>query len=110
MAGLCFVFRRSGSLIGLYVGFDLRHGAPGYFKSVSASSHQEHSRRCGDGVGVVPFLLRRIHLEGAREIDQAISRYQWRTADVSAKGFLPGWALHGAKWVAFSSFRWERLA
>src|SRR5207253_7433219 len=68
-----FVFRRSGSLIGLYVGLIFAYGALGYFKSsVGDRRSQTHTYRCGNRFRAPAFLLRRIHMESSGEIHATI--------------------------------------
>jgi Flp pilus assembly protein TadD len=96
-----FVFRRSGSLVGVYVGLIFAYGALGYFKS-------------GVGIDVVKRILTGVVTASAL-LHFYYDGFIWKvrekstrqslgigggTADVSTKGFLPTWALHGAKWAA----------
>jgi tetratricopeptide (TPR) repeat protein len=96
-----FVFRRSGALVGLYVGLIFAYGALGYYKS-------------GIGIDVVKRILTGVVTASAllhfyydgfiwkvreRSTRQSLG-ISGGTADVSLGGFLPSWALHGAKWIA----------
>ncbi len=95
-----FVFRRSGSLIGLYVGLIFAYGALGYFKS---SVGVESVKNILAGVVTASALLHFYYDGFIWKVREKSTRQSLGisggTADVSAKGFLPGWALHGAKWV-----------
>src|SRR4029079_6261001 len=96
-----FVFRRSGSLVGVYVGLIFAYGALGYFKS-------------GVGIDVVKRILTGVVTASAL-LHFYYDGFIWKvrekstrqslgigggTADVSTKGFLPSWASHGVKWAA----------
>jgi Tfp pilus assembly protein PilF len=95
-----FVFRRSGSLVGLYVGLIFAYGALGYFKS---SIGVESVKNVLAGVVTASALLHFYYDGFIWKVREKSSRQSLGisggTADVSAKGFLPGWTLHGAKWV-----------
>ena len=95
-----FVFRRSGSLIGLYVGLVFAYGSLGYF-----SSHLEIEtvKRVLTGVVAASGLLH-FYYDG----------FIWKVRDRStrenlglgggnisatSRELLPSWALHGLKWV-----------
>src|SRR5213083_380579 len=96
-----FVFRRSGSLMGLYVGLIFAYGALGYFKS---SIGTESVKTILAGVVTASALLH-FYYDGfiwkvrEKSTRQSLGISGGGTADVSTKGFLPGWTLHGAKWV-----------
>ena len=95
-----FVFRRSGSLIGLYVGLIFAYGALGYFKS---SVGVESVKNILAGVVTASALLHFYYDGFIWKVREKSTRQSLGisggTADVSAKGFFPGWTLHGAKWV-----------
>jgi Flp pilus assembly protein TadD len=95
-----FVFRRSGSLIGLYIGLVFAYGSLGYF-----SSHLEIEtvKRVLTGVVAASGLLH-FYYDG----------FIWKVRDRStrenlglgggnisatSRELLPSWALHGLKWV-----------
>jgi tetratricopeptide (TPR) repeat protein len=95
-----FVFRRSGSLVGLYVGLIFAYGALGYFKS---SIGIESIKRVLTGVVTASALLHFYYDGFIWKVREKSTRQSLGisggTADVTLKGFLPSWALHGAKWV-----------
>src|SRR6266487_2432628 len=95
-----FVFRRSGSLIGLYVGLIFAYGALGYFKS---SIDIDVVKRILTGVVTASALLHFYYDGFIWKVREKSTRQSLGigggTADVSTSGFLPSWALHGAKWV-----------
>src|SRR5438445_1385854 len=96
-----FLFRRSGSLVGLYVGLIFAYGALGYFKS---SIGIETVKRMLTGVVTASALLHFYYDGFIWKVREKSTRQSLGigggTADVSTNGFLPSWALHGAKWVA----------
>src|SRR5262249_55662904 len=95
-----FVFRRSGSLVGLYVGLIFAYGALGYFKS---SVGVESVKNILTGVVTASALLHFYYDGFIWKVREKSTRQSLGisggTADVSAGGFFPSWALHGAKWV-----------
>jgi len=96
-----FVFRRSGSLIGLYVGLIFAYGALGYFKS---SVGIDVVKRILTGVVTASALLHFYYDGFIWKVREKSTRQSLGigggTADVSTSSFLPRWALHGAKWAA----------
>lgn len=96
-----FVFRRSGSLIGLYVGLIFAYGSIGYFKS---QFEMEAVKRILTGVVTASGLLHFYYDGFIWKVREQSTRQSLGlaggTADISLGGFLPGWAWHGAKWVA----------
>src|SRR5437867_2264529 len=96
-----FLFRRSGSLVGLYVGLIFAYGALGYFKS---NIGIDTVKRMLTGVVTASALLHFYYDGFIWKVREKSTRQSLGigggTADVSRNGFLPSWALHGAKWVA----------
>jgi tetratricopeptide (TPR) repeat protein len=96
-----FVFRRSGALVGLYVGLIFAYGALGYYKS---SIGIDVVKRVLAGVVTASALLHFYYDGFIWKVREKSTRQSLGiaggTGDVSLGGFLPGWALHGAKWVA----------
>src|SRR3989449_3819102 len=98
-----FIFRRSGSLIGLYVGLVFAYGSIGYLNS---SIGIETITRVLTGVVAASGLLH-FYFDGfIWKVREKSTRQSLGlaggTADVNLGGFLPGWALHASKWaVAF---------
>jgi tetratricopeptide (TPR) repeat protein/branched-subunit amino acid transport protein len=96
-----FVFRRSGSLIGLYVGLVFAYGSVAYF---NAHLGIENIKRVLTGVVTASTLLH-FYYDGfiwkvrERSTRQSLG-LSGGTADVSLGGILPSWAWHGLKWVA----------
>jgi tetratricopeptide (TPR) repeat protein len=96
-----FVFRRSGSLIGLYVGLVFAYGSVSYF---NAHLGIEMVKRILTGVVTASTLLH-FYYDGfiwkvrERSTRQSLG-LSGGTADVSLGGILPSWAWHGFKWVA----------
>src|SRR5213079_3439152 len=96
-----FVFRRSGSLICLYVGLIFAYGAFGYFKP---GVGVESVKSVLAGVVTASALLHFYYDGFIWKVREKSTRQSLGigggTADVSTNAFLPSWALHGAKWVA----------
>lgn len=96
-----FVFRRSGALVGLYIGLIFAYGALGYYKS---SIGIDAVKRILTGVVTASALLHFYYDGFIWKVREKSTRQSLGiaggTADVSLGGFLPGWALHGAKWIA----------
>jgi tetratricopeptide (TPR) repeat protein len=96
-----FVFRRSGSLMGLYVGLVFAYGSLSYF---NAHLGIETVKRILTGVVTASTLLH-FYYDGfiwkvrERSTRQSLG-LSGGTADVSLGGILPSWAWHGLKWVA----------
>src|SRR5204863_417130 len=96
-----FVFRRSGALVGLYIGLIFAYGALGYYKS---SVGIDVVKRILTGVVTASALLHFYYDGFIWKVREKSTRQSLGiaggTADVSLGGFLPGWALHAARWVA----------
>src|ERR1700731_106344 len=98
-----FVFRRSGSLVGLYIGLVFAYGSIGYLNSTIG---METLTRLLTGVVAASGLLHFYYDGFIWKVREKSTRQSLGlaggTADVKLGGFLPGWALHGTKWaVAF---------
>jgi Tfp pilus assembly protein PilF len=95
-----FVFRRSGSLIGLYVGLVFAYGSLSYF---NAHLGIDTVKRILTGVVTASTLLH-FYYDGfiwkvrERSTRQSLG-LSGGTADVSLGGLFPSWALHGLKWA-----------
>jgi Flp pilus assembly protein TadD len=96
-----FVFRRSGSLIGLYVGLVLAYGSLSY---INAHIGMEVVKRILTGVVTASTLLHFYYDGFIWKVRERSTRQSLGlaggTADVSLGGILPSWAWHGLKWVA----------
>jgi len=96
-----FVFRRSGALVGLYIGLIFAYGALGYYKS---SIGIDVVKRILTGVVTASALLHFYYDGFIWKVREKSTRESLGlaggTTDVSLGGFLPGWAVHCAKWVA----------
>jgi len=96
-----FVFRRSGALVGVYVGLVLAYGGLSLSKSYVGI---EAVKRILTGVVTASALLHFYYDGFIWKVREKSTRQSLGiaggTADVSLGGFLPGWTLHGAKWVA----------
>jgi tetratricopeptide (TPR) repeat protein len=95
-----FVFRRSGSLVGLYVGLVFAYGSVSYF---NAHVGLETVKRILTGVVTASTLLHFYYDGFIWKVRERSTRQSLGlaggSADVSLGGFLPGWALHGLKWA-----------
>jgi tetratricopeptide (TPR) repeat protein len=96
-----FVFRRSGSLIGLYVGLVFAYGSVSYF---NAHLGMETVKRILTGVVTASTLLHFYYDGFIWKVRERSTRQSLGlaggTTDVSLGGFLPSWAVHGLKWAA----------
>jgi Flp pilus assembly protein TadD len=95
-----FVFRRSGSLVGLYVGLVFAYGSLAYF-----TSHLEIEtvKRMLTGVVAASGLLHFYYDGFIWKVRDRSTRENLGLAAGStsapSREFLPSWALHGLKWV-----------
>src|SRR6266487_6025998 len=96
-----FVFRRSGALVGVYVGLVLAYGGLSLSKSYVGI---DAVKRILTGVVTASALLHFYYDGFIWKVREKSTRQSLGitggTAEVSLGGFLPGWALHGAKWIA----------
>ncbi len=95
-----FVFRRSGALVGVYVGLVLAYGGLSLSKSYVGI---EAVKRILTGVVTASALLHFYYDGFIWKVREKSTRQSLGisggTADASTNGFLPSWALHAAKWV-----------
>ncbi len=95
-----FVFRRSGSLIGLYVGLVFAYGSIAYLNSRVGL---DTITRVLTGVVAASGLLHFYYDGFIWKVREKSTRQSLGldggTTDVKLGGFLPGWTLHGAKWA-----------
>jgi tetratricopeptide (TPR) repeat protein len=96
-----FVFRRSGALVGLYVGLVFAYGSFAYLNS---QLEIDNVKRLLTGVVAASGLLHFYYDGFIWKVRESSTRASLGlgagTADILHKGVLRGWALHGAKWVA----------
>src|SRR5207247_11395156 len=96
-----FVFRRSGSLVGLYVGLVFAYGSLSF---INAHLGIETVKRILTGVVTASALLHFYYDGVIWKVREKSPRQslgiRGGTADASTRPFLPSWGLHGAKWVA----------
>src|SRR5439155_493843 len=96
-----FVFRRSGSLVGLYIGLVFAYGSLAYFNS---RLEIETMKRVLTGVVAASGLLHFYYDGFIWKVRDRSTREHLGLAggNVSAasREFLPSWLLHGLKWVA----------
>ena len=96
-----FVFRRSGALVGVYVGLVLAYGGLSLSKSYVGI---DAVKRILTGVVTASALLHFYYDGFIWKVREKSTRQSLGiaggTTDVAAKASLPSWALHVAKWVA----------
>src|SRR5437588_9427498 len=96
-----FVFRRSGSLIGLYVGLVLAYGSVSY---INAHIGMDTVKRILTGVVPASPLLHFYYDGFIWKVRERSTRESLGitggAVDISASSLFPTWLLHGAKWVA----------
>src|SRR3954466_10163513 len=96
-----FVFRRSGSLVGLYVGLVFAYGSVSF---INAHLGMDTVKRILTGLVTASTLLHFYYDGFIWKVRERSTRQSLGlaggTADVSLGGFVPGWAWHGLKWVA----------
>jgi len=96
-----FVFRRSGALVGVYVGLILAYGGLSLSKSYVGI---DVVKRILTGVVTASALLHFYYDGFIWKVREKSTRQSLGisggTAEVSTNALLPSWALHGAKWVA----------
>src|SRR5262245_32373382 len=95
-----FVFRRSGSLIGLYVGLVFAYGSLSF---INAHLGIDTIKRILTGVVTASTLLHFYYDGFIWKVRERSTRQSLGlaggTADVTLGGLLPGWTWHGLKWV-----------
>jgi Flp pilus assembly protein TadD len=96
-----FVFRRSGSLIGLYVGLVFAYGSLSF---INGHLGIDTVKRILTGVVTASTLLHFYYDGFIWKVRERSTRQSLGlaggTADVTLGGVLPSWAWHGLKWVA----------
>jgi tetratricopeptide (TPR) repeat protein len=93
-----FVFRRSGSLVGLYIGLVFAYGSLGYFKNTEI----ETIKRFLTGVVAASGLLHFYYDGFIWKVRERSTREHLGLAGgavAQANQFLPSWLLHGLKWA-----------
>jgi Flp pilus assembly protein TadD len=96
-----FIFRRSGSLIGVYIGLVFAYGSLGIFKE---RVEVETIKRFLTGVVAASGLLHFYYDGFIWKVRERATRESLGLAGGAATAgtnqFLPSWLLHGAKWIA----------
>src|SRR6266566_3436236 len=96
-----FVFRRSGALVGVYIGLVLAYGGLSLSKSYVGI---DAVKNILTGVVTASALLHFYYDGFIWKVREKSTRQSLGitggTVDVSRNALLPSWALHGAKWVA----------
>ncbi len=96
-----FVFRRSGALIGLYLGLIFAYGSLAFFNSrIEANT----IKRLLTGLVAASSLLHFYYDGFIWKMRESSTRQSLGisggTAEILPRGILSGWFLHGAKWAA----------
>ena len=95
-----FVFRRSGSLIGLYLGLIFAYGSLAYFNS---QLQIDTIKRILTGVVSASALLHFYYDGFIWKVRESSTRQSLGltggTAEILPRGIFRGWLLHGAKWA-----------
>src|SRR5437588_11460840 len=96
-----FILRRSGALIGLYVGLVFAYGSLGYFNT---RLEVETIKRVLTGVVAASGLLHFYYDGFIWKVRDRSTREHLGlaggTVSATSREFLPGWVLHGLKWAA----------
>src|ERR1700756_1696989 len=96
-----FVFRKSGSLVGLYVGLVFAYGSLSF---INAHLGIDTVKRILTGVVTASTLLHFYYDGFIWKVRERSTRQSLGlaggTADVSLGGMVPSWAWHGLKWAA----------
>ena len=95
-----FVFRRSGSLVGLYLGLIFAYGSLAYFNS---QVQIDTIKRLLTGLVTASGLLHFYYDGFIWKVRESSTRQSLGltggTAEVLPRGIFHGWLLHGAKWA-----------
>lgn len=95
-----FIFRRSGSLVGLYIGLVFAYGSLGYFKEYVDI---DTVKRALTGVVAASGLLHFYYDGFIWKVRERATRESLGltggTAVAATGNFLPSWFLHGLKWT-----------
>ena len=96
-----FIFRRSGSLIGVYIGLVFAYGSLGIFKE---RVEVETMKRILTGVVAASGLLHFYYDGFIWKVRERATRESLGLtggiASAGSRGFFPSWLVHGLKWVA----------
>ena len=95
-----FVFRRSGALVGVYIGLIFAYGSIAYF---NAHLEIETVKRVLTGIVAASGLLHFYYDGFIWKVRERSTRENLGltggSVSETARDFIPGWALHGFKWV-----------
>ena len=95
-----FVFRRSGSLLGLYVGLVLAYGSLGLLKEVQVDVVKNALTGLVAASGLLHFyydgFIWKVREKSTR---QSLGLTGGTTDASAAVGLMPSWVMHGLKWV-----------
>jgi tetratricopeptide (TPR) repeat protein len=94
-----FVFRRSGSLVGLYIGLVFAYGSLGYFKETEIDTIKHFLTGVVAASGLLHFYYDGFIWKVREKTTREHLGLAGGNASVEANQFLPSWMLHGLKWV-----------
>jgi tetratricopeptide (TPR) repeat protein len=100
-----FVFRRSGSLVGLYIGVVFAYGSLAYFNTLLQAGAVQHVLA---GVVTASALLHFYYDGFIWKVREQSTRQSLAigggSTEIAQRGLLPGWVLHGSKWALAFAF------
>ena len=110
LAGLCASCSGAVARWLVFTGPNLRlRGARLFQIEYRDRDYQTHVYRRRDRLRAPAFLLQWVHLESTGKSTRQSLGIGGGTADVSTKGFLPSWALHGEMGGCFCHSSWSTL-
>ncbi|HEY4283002.1 MAG TPA: tetratricopeptide repeat protein [Chthoniobacterales bacterium] len=95
-----FVFRRSGSLVGLYIGLVFAYGSLALLKEVEIDMVKRALTGLVAASGLLHFYYDGFIWKVREKSTREHLGLTGGAAAATAREFLPGWMLHGLKWVA----------
>ncbi|HXX41486.1 MAG TPA: tetratricopeptide repeat protein [Chthoniobacterales bacterium] len=93
-----FVFRRSGSLVGLYIGLVFAYGSLGYFKETQIETIKQFLTGLVAASGLLHFYYDGFIWKVREKTTREHLGLTGGSAAV-ANQFVPSWALHSLKWL-----------
>lgn len=94
-----FVFRRSGSLIGLYIGLVFAYGSLGYFKETEIETIKRFLTGMVAASGLLHFYYDGFIWKVRERSTREHLGLPGGSAAINASALFPGWLSHGLKWV-----------
>ncbi len=95
-----FIFRRSGSLVGLYIGLVFAYGSLGFFKeSIDVDTVKRFLTGAVAASGLLHFYYDGFIWKVRERSTRESLGLTGGAALAGRNSFLPDWCIHGAKWV-----------